>query len=511
MGRHPHLGAFSSKVRPTCASRGEALAATGTAHLADAQYMTLSGGEKQRVVIAAALAQAGDVLLLDEPTASLDLRLSARGRRTAAASQSRARRDDGAGDARPESGGVPVRHAVLMREAGRSSPKGRHATCSPAAAVSRALRRRRRRLFSRPRRTSDRGAVAAGDAMKGPRRRGRLRCVRGRREATPFDVPSAGSIRTRLVRTTLVFRRARGCGLPPRAARRQHAYQPRPRLRSVDSVRRQRRRADLLHRPAASGAGGALVGAALAAAGVVFQAMLRNPLATPFTLGVSSGASLGAMLAITLRRYVDPGAVVADTAGQPRRRRPRGLHRLLAGDALRAGDVDAGSAARRASRSTRSSRRSSCSSSTSRTLRRCSRAFRWLMGDLDVGGFQPIRRGAAAGDRLVRHLRAPALGIEPAEPGQRCRRRPRRGRGARAAARLHQRIAGDERRGLARRPHRLHRHRRAASGPADGRRRPPPRPAGVRAVRCRVSGRLRRLSHDRCSHRSRFQLASSRR
>src|SRR5215510_11497721 len=43
---------------------------------------------------------------------------------------------------------------------------------------------------------------------------------------------------------------------------------------------------------------GALVGAALASAGVVFQAMLRNPLATPFTLGVSAGSSLGAMLAI---------------------------------------------------------------------------------------------------------------------------------------------------------------------------------------------------------------------
>jgi ABC-type Fe3+-siderophore transport system permease subunit len=43
----------------------------------------------------------------------------------------------------------------------------------------------------------------------------------------------------------------------------------------------------------------ALVGGSLAAAGVVFQALLRNPLASPDTLGVSSGAALGAMIAIT--------------------------------------------------------------------------------------------------------------------------------------------------------------------------------------------------------------------
>jgi iron complex transport system permease protein len=43
----------------------------------------------------------------------------------------------------------------------------------------------------------------------------------------------------------------------------------------------------------------ALVGAALAASGVVFQALLRNPLATPFTLGISAGAALGAMVALT--------------------------------------------------------------------------------------------------------------------------------------------------------------------------------------------------------------------
>ena len=50
----------------------------------------------------------------------------------------------------------------------------------------------------------------------------------------------------------------------------------------------------------------ALVGGGLATAGVVFQALLRNPLAAPETLGVSIGASLGAMIAITL---LPPSAV----------------------------------------------------------------------------------------------------------------------------------------------------------------------------------------------------------
>src|SRR5256885_404890 len=52
---------------------------------------------------------------------------------------------------------------------------------------------------------------------------------------------------------------------------------------------------------------GAVVGATLASAGVVMQALLRNPLATPFTLGVSAGAALGAILAITFGSAVTLG------------------------------------------------------------------------------------------------------------------------------------------------------------------------------------------------------------
>ncbi len=73
MGRHPHLGAFELEGPGDCAEAVRALEATHAEHLADRPFNALSGGEKQRIVIASALAQAGDVLLLDEPTASLDL------------------------------------------------------------------------------------------------------------------------------------------------------------------------------------------------------------------------------------------------------------------------------------------------------------------------------------------------------------------------------------------------------------------------------------------------------
>jgi iron complex transport system ATP-binding protein len=73
MGRYPHLGPFELEGAADQKIAREALAATGTAALEARLFATLSGGEKQRVIIASALAQASEMLLLDEPTAALDL------------------------------------------------------------------------------------------------------------------------------------------------------------------------------------------------------------------------------------------------------------------------------------------------------------------------------------------------------------------------------------------------------------------------------------------------------
>jgi iron complex transport system ATP-binding protein len=73
MGRYPHLGPLALERANDLTIARDALAATGTSAFEARGFATLSGGEKQRVVIAAALAQASDVLLLDEPTAALDL------------------------------------------------------------------------------------------------------------------------------------------------------------------------------------------------------------------------------------------------------------------------------------------------------------------------------------------------------------------------------------------------------------------------------------------------------
>ncbi|GGH58688.1 ABC transporter ATP-binding protein [Rothia aerolata] len=74
LGRTPHLGLFA---RPGAQDQEIVLASlesVGAVHLAQRFFAELSGGEKQRVLIARALAQSTPYILLDEPTNHLDIR-----------------------------------------------------------------------------------------------------------------------------------------------------------------------------------------------------------------------------------------------------------------------------------------------------------------------------------------------------------------------------------------------------------------------------------------------------
>ena len=165
----------------------------------------------------------------------------------------------------------------------------------------------------------------------------------------------------------------------------------------------------------------ALVGSAFAIAGVVFQAFLRNPLASPDTLGVSSGATLGAVVVITF--HIDtavlgvsavPVATFAGAAGAlgvvyamsvARRRGTSSTVLLLAGVALSAflGALN---------------RFIQVIGDYTDTFR----SIRWMMGSMDVGSYTdivvalvPIAAACVAIGTLPRELDLVSIGAEAAE------------------------------------------------------------------------------------------------
>jgi iron complex transport system permease protein len=381
MGRYAHLRALEIEGPPDVAIAREALAATGTLHLAERPFATLSGGEKQRVIIAAALAQlsqreaaaaaARGILLLDEPTASLDLKYQLE----IAALLRTLHRERGVAIVLSThdlafAAGL-CRTLVLLRDGVVRASGATEEVLTPSAVAD---------LYQIPLETAQNlHRRVYGDTQTGQSSAPRSRLT------VPFECPGP----LRFARTLTGFAAlaivavilAPLVGSTTISLRRVFDWTT-PFARNTEAqiffIAR-------LPRTLA----GAFVGATLAAAGVVFQGLLRNPLATPFTLGISAGAALGAMLAITFNWSVGALGVSAVPVSS------------LAGSLAAVGIVYALAQARHRGLSTTVLLLAGVTLNAFLSalilfvqyfanFADIYRSLRWLMGDLDVSSYDPI-------------------------------------------------------------------------------------------------------------------------
>lgn len=270
-GRLPYTGFFGALSRRDEEAVDRALAATGLERLAAADAGSLSGGETRKMFLAAALAQEADVLLLDEPFEGLDA-----GSRAALAALLRSLLAAGrtvvlaTHDLAPI-GSIPHR-VIEMAPLGERTQRLRRATLAePLPAPDAASRLCGEAAPQESLRPDNAGEDRFRIAAEGGVRCGPVFARDGVAKRLRFPLVSLLAV------AMLVFATARGC--PPGLL---WSYRV-PRLLCAF-----------------------FVGGILAVAGCVYQTLFRNPLASPYTLGTASGATLGACLATALAAGAAP-------------------------------------------------------------------------------------------------------------------------------------------------------------------------------------------------------------
>lgn len=299
LGRLPHLGPFSRLSAEDRSIADEALERVDALRFADRSLDSLSGGERRRVLLAAAFAQDPDLLILDEPTAFLDLP----GRRAIDDAIARWRRDKNRTvlETTHDLDALPERFdRVLALRGGELLYDGAPSRVAQPAFLD--------RLFDLP-------DPAPSPSTSRPRPDSLL-CESSRQDFPRVSAPltKAATFRRGALLFALLLLALLVLPLLGRIRYPLSTWLDYPGADAILSPR------DLVfwHERVPKTCLAALVGAGLSLAGLLTQTLFRNPLATPYTLGVSSGAAFGAILAILSSGLLDALRAPETLLGAPR-------------------------------------------------------------------------------------------------------------------------------------------------------------------------------------------------